>query len=488
MVLIIIFYNTVFNSLTAQEIIISPSVKLSSKLPEYEILGKNSNGIYVHYVIGEKNELELFNQQLRSVAKKEILLKDKNSKLEAIFLRERGGVVFYSSIVDGYQYLKVRYINDYLETSAEVIVLDSIFRGKSNLFAPYYFKQSTNLKHFAFFKILEDKQGMTIDYHILNEDLEKMGSGVFENQQKDIVLKSFKINNQGVIYAVMAHQTRGSYANDYLYDELYTFIYNPNSQIGKQQVIEKEKRLRFKNIITEIDNMTNIAYTVVNYRGVDDGDDIGVIMIGTGVNPSESVQLKYAFNELAMSNMSSFKAKDWKEQAMIIKPKNLIPQSDSGCLIILEGQYQYTKVVRGTPYNGYYPYYNMADNYYTKTYVQNHYFDISALSISGKGVLNWNIVMPKVQITEDDGGIYSSFSIFESNNIIKFLFNEDVYSNGNFVEYNLNPEGKTKSKSLLNTKKENLAIIPQKGMQISSTEIIIPSEQKRNLQFILFKY
>ncbi|MCO5230934.1 MAG: hypothetical protein M9958_07225 [Chitinophagales bacterium] len=477
------------NLASSQEIVISPSIKISSKLPDYEILGKNSNGIYIHYSNGTLNELELLNQQLRSVSKREILLKDKSSQLESIFLRNRGAVVFYSSLAEGYQYLKARYINDYLETSAEAIILDSIPKNKSNIFAPYYIKQSSNMKYFAFFKIEEDKQGMAVKYQILNNDLELVGGGTFENLQKDIVLKSFKINNQGVVYATMAHQVRsGGDPNNYIYDELYTFLYDPHLQIGKQQVIEKTKRLRFKNIITEIDNLTNTAYTVASYRSVDTDTDIGVLAISSNVSSSESMHLKYAFDELSMSNMHSFKAKDWKEQALIIKPKSVIPQSDSGCLIIMEGQYQYTKVVRGTPYNGYYPYYNMADNYYTRTYNQNHYFDISSLSISGKGEVNWEVVMPKVQVTEDDGGIYSSFSLFESNNLLKFLFNEDIYANGNFVEYNLNPKGITMRKSLLNTKKENLTLIPQKGVQLSATEILIPSEQKRNLQFILFKY
>jgi len=78
--------------------------------------------------------------------------------------------------------------------------------------------------------------------------------------------------------------------------------------------------------------------------------------------------------------------------------------------------------------------------------------------------------------------------MYEANNVLKFLFNEDIYNNGNFIEYNINPLGNQKRISLFNSDKENLTLIPQKGKQISGNMVLIPSEQKRNLQFVLFKY
>jgi hypothetical protein len=123
-----------------------------------------------------------------------------------------------------------------------------------------------------------------------------------------------------------------------------------------------------------------------------------------------------------------------------------------------------------------------------RLYDQNHYFDILTYSLSADGNLNWQSVSPKVQVTEGDGGLYSSYIMYEANNVLKFLFNEDIYNNGNFIEYNINPLGNQKRISLFNSDKENLTLIPQKGKQISGNMVLIPSEQKRNLQFVLFKY
>lgn len=467
----------------SQEMQISSPVKMTSKLADFEILGKNQSGLYVHYYSNSKSEIELFNNQLRPVIKKEVALKDKNARLESILLREKGGVVFYSHNVYGKQYLKARWLTDYLETSSKVVVLDSMDKSKNYGFDPFYIKQSVNLQYFVVFSIFEERNKLAVKYQILNSELEQIDNGTFENLQKDVVLKSFKINNNGIIYAVMARQMRNSSLGDYLYDDIYTFIYDPHTKKGTQQK-SKNEGFRFKNIVTEIDNKTDRAYTVANYRSQENTDDLGMVMMSTESNSSENFQYRYPYTRDAMATLHSYEAKDWKDQAMIIRPKRIIPQSDGGCLVISEGQYQYTRVVRSNPYA--YP--SMYGDVYTRVYDQNHYFDISTVSIDGKGNINWNIVMPKMQMTEGDGGMYSSFIMYESNNLLKFLFNEDIYSNGNFVEYNLNPAGVTKRVSVLNTEKDALILIPQKGMQISETEIVIPSEQKRNLQLVLFKY
>jgi hypothetical protein len=102
--------------------------------------------------------------------------------------------------------------------------------------------------------------------------------------------------------------------------------------------------------------------------------------------------------------------------------------------------------------------------------------------------VDWQVNMPKSQVSENDDGYYSSFAFFEANNVLKFLYNEDFYNIGNFVEYNVNPNGLAKRQSIMNIEKQNLVIVPQKAKQLDGHTIVFPSEQKRNLQFVIFQY
>jgi len=474
------------NFVQAQEITLSSPVKTPSKLIDFEILGKNDNGIFVHYYSNVKNEIEVFNQHLRPVIRRDIELKDRNSRIESVLLREKGGVVFYSHNENDKQYLKAKILSGNLSLSNSFTVIDSIVKNRNIGFEPYYIKQSPLRKYFLVFNIYDERNKFSVKYSVYDEELEYVDGGVFENFQERIVLKSFKINDDGVVYAVMARKAKRAEINEYIYDEIYTFAYHINTKRGVQQTSDYNGYM-FKDFATEIDSKSGKAFTTANYINTNNKTDIGFVIMTSETNTSEQGQMKYPFTESEMTSMNSFITKNWIDQALIIKPKKMMPQSDGGCLVILESQYRVTKVVRDLPSMHSYPYMTN-NNYSSRVYSEDNYFDITAVSIDGKGRVNWNIVLPKKQITEGDGGLYSSFFMYESNHLLKFLFNEDIYSSGNFVEYNVNPIGMSKRVSILNSEREQFLPIPRRGVQISESEIIIPSEQKRSLQLLLLKY
>jgi hypothetical protein len=168
-----------------------------------------------------------------------------------------------------------------------------------------------------------------------------------------------------------------------------------------------------------------------------------------------------------------------------MKPRRLIPRSDGGFIIVAEGEFKFTRVDRIQPVTYSYTYMSDPNVRYTD---QNHFYDIFIYSINKDGSVDWKVDMPKSQISENDDGYYSSFAFLEANNVLKFFYNEDILSTGNFVEYNVNPLGKTKRVSVFNSEKEDVVLIPQKSKQIDGNSIIIPSEQKRVLQLVKFSY
>jgi hypothetical protein len=156
-------------------------------------------------------------------------------------------------------------------------------------------------------------------------------------------------------------------------------------------------------------------------------------------------------------------------------------------VLVTEGEYKFTRAERIN--NNNFGYYNATPYMPAVRYIdQNHYYDIGVFSINSDGTLDWQTNMPKSQVSENDDGYYSSFAFLEANNVLKFLYNEDFYNIGNFVEYNVNPNGLIKRQSVMNSEKQNLVMVPLKGKQLDGRTIVIPSEQKRTLQFVLFQY
>ena len=232
----------------------------------------------------------------------------------------------------------------------------------------------------------------------------------------------------------------------------------------------------------------DVAYIAAAYKNSKNKSDIGLFyqIIDFRTN-TVLLSTKMPFSDEILQKSQTNEFKTWQDKASLVKPKRIIPRSDGGFLLITEGEYKFTKAERMATNN--FGYYNAVPYTPSVRYIdQNHYYDIGVFSINTDGTLDWQTNMPKSQVSENGDGYYSSFAFFEANNVLKFLYNEDFYSNGNFVEYNVNPNGLTKRQSMMNSEKQNLVMVPLKAKQLDGHSIIIPSEQKRSIQFVLFQY
>ena len=72
-----------------------------------------------------------------------------------------------------------------------------------------------------------------------------------------------------------------------------------------------------------------------------------------------------------------------------------------------------------------------------------HYVEeVVILSLSPKLDIRWKNILLKKQFSQDDGGVYSSFFLFELPSRFKLIFNDDIKSNNMVSEFELYPTGK----------------------------------------------
>ncbi len=100
----------------------------------------------------------------------------------------------------------------------------------------------------------------------------------------------------------------------------------------------------------------------------------------------------------------------------------LVLRSDGGALLIAE-QYFVEEYERPdyTSYNPYYP------NTYSNRYVTEYYYnynDIIVVNIQPDGEIEWTARIPKKQISRNDGGYYSSYSVSIVRDKIYFIYND----------------------------------------------------------------
>jgi hypothetical protein len=469
---------------TAQAIIKSFPERISGKFTDLDILGKNSMGILVHHYGGGDHAIGVYNDNLRLLSRHNLNLKEKKAVLEELLPTSNQILAFYTQIESGFIYLKAKKISSNFEISVNAITLDSIARASWDGPKPFYIRPSADNSRIMVFYILSGKsRNIEIKANIFDADLNFLNTVTFSTEgREDMFLRSIRISNQGNIIAVVSHLSRRVDISEFFnVDKFTVFNYSSGENTLRTYTIGEEDYL-YKDVVTGVDHESGHFYLAACYQHRKNRDDIGLLAHRTATTALQESK-KIPFSEDMIAQSQSFGFKNWYEKAEIIRPRRIIPRSDGGFMLIAETEYKFTRVVRSQPVT-----YSMYGEQSLRYYDQNHYYDIIAYSFSPGVSLEWKADLPKAQISEGDGGLYSSYALFQANNVLKFLFNENITQSGNFMEYNINPKGMVVRNSLFNAEKESMMLIPQKSRQLPGNMMIIPAENRKAIQFVLIKY
>jgi hypothetical protein len=170
---------------------------------------------------------------------------------------------------------------------------------------------------------------------------------------------------------------------------------------------------------------------------------------------------------------------------------NIILRDDGGAVLIGEQYFISEQTRTSTDANG---------NSHTTTYYVYHYNEIIVVSLTPQGNIDWNIKIPKRQVTKSDGGFYSSYALSVVNDKLYFIFNDNPKNlfykgEGKIYNYNANKEslivlveldssGKLTKESLFSSKEVEIFTRPKVGEQISSDEMILYGQKKKKKQFV----
>ena len=101
-----------------------------------------------------------------------------------------------------------------------------------------------------------------------------------------------------------------------------------------------------------------------------------------------------------------------------------------------------------------------------------------------EGLTDWHRVFYKKQFSQNDGGIFSSFFPFITPSRLRLIYNDEIKSNNTVSEYILDPQGNYKRTSVLSTEDQDLKLRFTDAEQISSTELIVPSQKNYELNLV----
>jgi len=165
------------------------------------------------------------------------------------------------------------------------------------------------------------------------------------------------------------------------------------------------------------------------------------------------------------------------------KISNVVFRNDGGFLLITEMN---KELARRTYYNGTGRFNNYNNNQgIWKDYYNEH---IIMFAVKPSGIEHWAEVLHKKQFSQDDNNIYGSFFMYKSPSRLRLIYNDEIKKNNTVSEYVINPIGEFERNAVLSTDYQDLSLRFRDALQLSATELLVPSQRNYRLNLVKIKY
>jgi len=467
--LFLCFCLCTFNLAKAQETIVSEAFNDSEGIQDNEILGRWNNNI-VAFVQTKYPLICQFNSAMKAVQTDTLPVAQ--IKASGFYLKENIFYFLYKERSNNKVIVKLSSFDiDKKLKQKQTIALDTISKNEDVLYEKILVSDDKNIISVAF-RYSDENQIKFINF---NAALSKKWTRKINYENKNLELKQVSVLNDSSNIALLIDMKEKQKETSKLY------IFHSKQ---KKITVYEQQNLKFYDAA--------FAYNYINktlYLCAFSGDVVNNIsnkIVVFGINDSlrsnviniDENQVQNADNSSSLSSSKGFR--DFVIKDIIFAKNNQI-------LITSEFYKKYTNVVRnnnwdygtgvnvGIPMGGINTF-----QHETNVFV---YGNIYMTALSENLNVMWNNMIDKNQISENDYGKHSSFTTMNSGKNIRFLYNDELNVKGTVQMYEVNSNGVSKRKTLVNNAKYNIVPRPKFAAQIAANAVILPSLHKGKLVY-----
>lgn len=467
----------------AQRVAVSQGIKLSSRTPKFRILGRNQDGIVVHRYGGTSNYIDVYDNKLRlRVNESQIDLKRASAQIEQVILSTRGAYAISTVYSKGVLAVVGNVLDAKYVPAANITGLDTVEVEKQQSYLePRYRVSQDGSAHLFYFPIQENGVLSAVRLISMNEvfKVNHRQTIRFAELGREPKLDGAVITNDGDVYLLLA--TSNKEEAELGHTELHAYRLSAKSTIVQDQRIKLDERafgdafMTFDNLNKEL--IVSGFYTETD-RKIEKSSNGFYFLRLDPYDLRQKDQSAIAYNGDFMYQLTG-KEKSREEKTLFtFKIRDLILRADGGAVIVAESFYKDSEEVRmvggmmNTGFNDY-----KVINVY-------HYNDMVVFSVSPQNKVDWASILRKRQLSENDNGAFSSFSLFNDRASLKLIYMEEIFSRAPINLYSVFPDGTFDRDMLLKQEDNDLMLIPKLGVQTGPSELVIPSFKKNNLKIV----
>tara|TARA_B110000483_G_scaffold31449_2_gene38144 strand:- start:3733 stop:5199 length:1467 start_codon:yes stop_codon:yes gene_type:complete len=466
-----------FGGINAQKTQVSNGVKLNSKVSNFRVLGKVGNKFVVERYGNNTHILDVYNTGLKNQMSRQIIL-NKNEFIETIWLQANSGWIIRVKNDKTTNYLIASKLDERISISQKPVVLDSIVERKdllqSNLRTKLSLNESTILIYAPIFSQGEVDYFYTrvydINMQLISEKMIKEASLLDYDFEEVIVL------NDGS-YLFVTKQDGGEDP------AVYYFNY-----VKKDGTISKFQFAPVKNVFKklefQVDNLNHALFIsgFFSARNENKRNKNGASEFFTSKLDLDNFQTQYTeivpFTDEFYLKLTSKNSERTPPQLFTFYIHSLIPQIDGGALVFTES---YFKTEESNVNDTYFSLGGVSNYNYSTIY---NFNDIVVYHLDSTGHCIQQEIIRKKQISRNDGGSFSSFYVFNSQNQLQMMFLDEIDRYTHLSAASVIDESETESKSILNIGNKNVFPIMKMSKQTAPNELLIPSYNRNKMQLI----
>jgi hypothetical protein len=442
-----------------------------------DVLGYASSGLLVHEWGKNVHYVECFKSDMTTRWKKELIITDRNSRIEDVLLHQDTLIAYYSYFYKGNRILKMNAYNASLNIILNAQVIDTINRAYN--YDDFDVKTATTFdREFAnIYYIKPDFDRNPIIYqHAFTNNLmlTTRSSAAVNNMKQPDLIDAAALGFNYNVFVIGEYQAK-NFQNDFNYTSL-SILTNNNGLIAQQSI--DAGTMLLGTPLVKRDVLRNSLILCGLYSDNPGVKATGTYFIKVNLNEGLLFQIQFLpFTESFITNLSGSQQVKKNDGASNYKPTDLLVKKDGGIILVTESQWRSTEYI-GSPGMGAFGVSNsMLITYY-------HYNDIIVFSLDSAGAATWYQILRKRQASDNNNGLYLSYGLFTGADNMYLFYNDQVLNQQTMSAYIIDTNGNNRREEFFDNTKKNISPIPKMSKQISLDEFVMPSFRRGYFQMI----
>lgn len=452
-------------------------------MPRFAILGKNQEGIVVRRYGKLESKLDLYDDRLNLINSYDVKLGEE-ALIKSIALNPSGATAFYIEEGKMNSILYGRMLNARFQPTGKPVPLDTLLGFKTNGYEAAHFTSSQNRYFYSFHHEVQGETGLKqVNLKVVNRSLDTAYDAAFMVKGSNMKVEEVLVSNTGsswvflseipeknLIPAPQIYEVHYLKADSIVERGSYSFttelaiFQEPNWTYDN-----RNQMIAFSGFVNQPDSRGNDAAAGLLYHRIDPW---------TGEKLATGTQ---DFSKAFIFQLTGLDTSKIEDRIYTFKIRDMIPRMDGGAIVVTESEYTDISQDDFSTYVS--PGFS---NFRTVTVF--YYNDVVLFNINPNGNMDWQAILRKKQISEDDNGSFSSFAVMNTGDRLRFIYPVEIYGGADAGEYQIMGDGNLNREILFNQAEKDVMLVPKLARQITPIEMLIPSYKKGALRLVKITY